>query len=159
MFYMCRFYFRFSPDDEVCRLRNIGINNWKMIHLLFVLLFLYRIRRSRCQNLPEYLRQKYGQQTLLSYRRLETTVKKQRKADLDSEFLLYCQVNHVIPNFIKFKLYRQSLHHSFFIRMPLQNYWIWRFATKKSCRRNTSKQLLDYLICCVTLYLFLTELF
>ena len=85
-----------------------------MIHLLFVLLFLLRVRRSRCQNLPEYLRVKYGHRTLLSYRRLEITLRKQKKADLDLEFLLYCKLNHVIPNFIKFKLYRRSLHHSVF---------------------------------------------
>ena len=85
-----------------------------MIHLLFVLLFLLRIRRSRCRNPPEYLRAKYGHPTLLTYRRLETSLRKQKNADLDLEFLLYCQLNHVIPNFIKFKLYRQSLHHSVF---------------------------------------------
>ena len=85
-----------------------------MIHLLFVLLFLFRVRRSRCQNLPEYLRVKYGHATLLSYRRLETSLRKQKKADLDLEFLLYCKLNNVVPNFIKFKLYRRSLHHSVF---------------------------------------------
>ena len=85
-----------------------------MHRLLFVLLFLIRIRLARSQNFPEYVRVRYGQPTLLSYRRLESSLRKQRKAELDSEFLLYCQVNNVIPNFLKFKLYRQSLHHSVF---------------------------------------------
>ena len=83
-----------------------------MHHLLFVLLFILRIRLARCQHFPEYIRMRYGHRTLLSYRRLESSLRKQKKAELDSEFLLYCQSNHVLPNFIKFKLYRQSLHHS-----------------------------------------------
>ena len=83
-----------------------------MLHLPFVLLFLLHVRLARCHNFPEYLWVRYGNQTLPSYRGLGTSLKKQRKAELDSEFLLYCQINNVIPNFIKFKLYRESLHHS-----------------------------------------------
>ena len=83
-----------------------------MLHLPFVLLFLLHVRLARCHNFPEYLWVRYGNQTLPSYRGLGTSLKKQRKAELDSEFLLYCQINNVFPNFIKFKLYWESLHHS-----------------------------------------------
>ena len=85
-----------------------------MYHLLFVLLFIIRIRLSRCHHFPQYLRERYGQHVLQSYRRLESLLKKHRKAELDLDFLLYCEMNNVIPNFLKFKLYRQSLHHTVF---------------------------------------------
>ena len=36
------------------------------------------------------------------------------KARLDLEFLQYCMLNNITPNFIKFKLYKSSLYNSQF---------------------------------------------
>ena len=85
-----------------------------MIRWLLSILFILNLRRSRCPHLPTYLRTKYGQQTLHSYRHLETSLKKYRKAKLDLDYLLYCKLNNVVPNFVRYKVYRASLYHSEF---------------------------------------------
>ena len=87
-----------------------------MLHHLFVLLFLLRIRLSRSKHAADYLRRKYDGPTLRFYRRLESSSKKWKKAELDHEFLMYCKMNNIIPNFIKFRLYRASLYNSEFYR-------------------------------------------
>ena len=43
-------------------------------------------------------------------------LKKWKKAQLDHEFLLYCKMSDIVPNFVKFKLYRSSLYNSDFYR-------------------------------------------
>ena len=85
-----------------------------MLRWLFSILFILNLRRSRCPNLPVYLRNKYGQATLRTYRHLETALKRSQKAQLDLDFLLYCRLNNITPNFVKFKVYRASLYHSEF---------------------------------------------
>ena len=87
-----------------------------MLKQLFVILFLLRIRLSRSKNAADYLRHKYGGPTLNLYRRLESSSKKWKKAELDHEFLMYCKMNNIVPNFIKFRLYRASLYNSEFYR-------------------------------------------
>ena len=81
---------------------------------LFVFLFLLNLRRSSCPDLPTYLLTKYGNNIRQTYRRLETSLRRKHKAVCDQEFLLYCQFNDVLPNFVKFKLYRSSLYHTSF---------------------------------------------
>ena len=85
-----------------------------MYKWLFVLLFLLNLRRSSCPDLPTYLLTKYGNNIRQTYRRLETSLRRKHKAVCDQEFLLYCQFNDVLPNFVKFKLYRSSLYHTSF---------------------------------------------
>ena len=85
-----------------------------MLRWLFSILFILNLRRSRCPDLPVYLRNKYGQQILRTYRHLETSLKRSQKAQLDLDFLLYCRLNNITPNFVKFKVYRASLYHSEF---------------------------------------------
>ena len=91
-----------------------------MLRWLFSVLFLLNLRRSSCPNLPAYIRTKYGLQTLRSYRHLETSQRRYLKAQLDLDFLLYCNLNNIIPNFIKFKVYRASLYHTEFYRDSTQ---------------------------------------
>ncbi|XP_068209109.1 uncharacterized protein [Palaemon carinicauda] len=71
---------------------------------------------ARSNDLPQYLRSKYGGPVLSSYRHLESTRKKLRKAQLDLDFLLYCRLSNVVPNFVKFRLYRSSLYSTDFYR-------------------------------------------
>ena len=91
---------------------------WKF---LLCTLFLLKLRLSRSPNVIHYLRHKYNGQTLKLYRRLESTTKKLKKAELDHDFLLYCKMSHVTPNFIKFKLYRSSLYSSEFYRSSIES--------------------------------------
>ena len=83
---------------------------------IFAVLFLLRIRLSRSDNVADYLRRKYDGHTLKLYRHLESSIRKLEKAQLDHEFLMYCKLNNIIPNFVKFKLYRKSLYNSDFYR-------------------------------------------
>ena len=87
-----------------------------MIRSLLCILFLLNIKLSQSNNVAHYLRRKYAGSSLRLYRRLEFTTKKLRKAQLDHEFLLYCKMSYVTPNFVKFKLYRSNLYDSEFYR-------------------------------------------
>ena len=92
-----------------------------MLSNLLAILFLLRIKLSRSDHVADYLRRKYDGPTLKLYRRLESSAKKLEKARLDSEFLMYCGLNNIIPNFIKFKVYRKSLYCSNFYKDTCQN--------------------------------------
>ena len=87
-----------------------------MLTRLLVLLFILKLKFCRNENIAVYLRHKYDGTTLGIYRRLELSTKKWKKAQLDHEFLLYCKMNDVVPNFVKFKVYRSSLYNSDFYR-------------------------------------------
>ena len=81
---------------------------------LFATLFLLYLRLARRETIGDYLRRKYDVATLQSFRRLESASRKLKKAQLDEDFLLYCSLNNIVPNFVKFKLYRASLYDSDF---------------------------------------------
>ena len=83
---------------------------------LFVILFLLNLRRTSCPDLPTYLATKYGNHVRQTYRHLETSLRRKHKALCDLEFLLYCQLNDIVPNFVKFRLYKSSLYHTAFYR-------------------------------------------
>ena len=87
-----------------------------MFRSLLVILFLLRIKLSRSAHTADYLRRKYDGYTLRLYRRLESSTKKWKKAQLDQDFLMYCKMNNIMPNFVKFKLYRASLYSSEFYK-------------------------------------------
>ena len=87
-----------------------------MLARLLALLFILKIRFSRNFNLATYIRRKYDGSVLRTYRRLESSTKKWKKAQLDHDFLLYCKMSDIVPNFVKFKLYRSSLYHSDFYK-------------------------------------------
>ena len=83
---------------------------------LLVLLFIIKLKFSRNESVAHYVRRKYDGPTLRAYRRLESTTKKWRKAELDYDFLLYCKLSDIVPNFVKFKLFRTSLYNSEFYK-------------------------------------------
>ena len=87
-----------------------------MLARLLALLFILKIRFTRDFNLATYIRRKYDGSVLRTYRRLESSTKKWKKAQLDYDFLLYCKMSEIVPNFVKFKLYRSSLYNSDFYR-------------------------------------------
>lgn len=92
-----------------------------MLTSLLTLLFLLKLKLSRSGNVTDYIRRKYDGSTLRLYRRLESSTKKWKKAQLDQEFLLYCRMNSIVPNFIKFRLYRSSLYNSEFYKSSTQS--------------------------------------
>ena len=104
----------------------------KMLTLLLALLFLVKIRLSRSDNVHDYLRRKYNGSTIKDYRRLESSTKKLKKAELDHEFLLYCKMSNVTPNFIKFKLYRSSLYNTDFYRSATETLLDMEIKTKRT---------------------------
>lgn len=81
-----------------------------ILSFIFVLLFLFRVRLRRYTGFHALVRDRYGQDLLATCRTLEKTTKRLKKAELDLDFLLYCSLNDIVPNFVKFKLYKSSLY-------------------------------------------------
>ena len=67
--------------------------------LLFNLLVQLKLRRPFTQDLT----QKYGQQTLKTFRKLKKLQLQRDKSQADLEFLQQCKLNGVFPKFIYFK--------------------------------------------------------
>lgn len=76
----------------------------------FIFLFLFRIRFPRFQSIAFTFRLKYNNHTLTTFRSLEKVSRKLIKTKLDLRFLNICLTQKVFPKFLRFKLYRSSLH-------------------------------------------------
>ena len=81
---------------------------------LLVLLAALKFKFFRNETTIQYLRRKYDAASVTTYKNLESTARKLQKADLDLKFLYTCRLNCLVPNFVKFKLYRRSLYQSEF---------------------------------------------
>ena len=106
------------------------------------------LRRRSCPDLPTYLRTKYGNHLLRTYRQLETSLRRKQKALCDQEFLLYCQLNDVVPNFVKFKLYKSTLYNTVFYRESTRELLQLEIKSKDKLidkHTSTSQRLLDTL--------------
>ena len=79
-----------------------------------VLLAAIKFKFARNENIIDYLRRKHDAATVTTFRHLETTSRKLRKAELELKFLYTCRLNCLVPNFVKFKLYKKSLYNSDF---------------------------------------------
>lgn len=90
-----------------------------MITELLAILFLFKLKLCTKKPISEYLIQKYNRTTLGSFRKYEEAIKKRKKTELDLEFLQYCKLNNITPNFVKFKLYKKSLYSSEFYKSAL----------------------------------------
>ena len=75
----------------------------------FVFLFLIRLRFRKSKLISGILPKRYGQSTLKKIRKFEKVDYRLRKAQLDFEFLLRCRYSNVIPNFLNFRVFSQSL--------------------------------------------------
>ena len=67
-------------------------------------------------NVISYIRLKYDGSVLRTYRHLESSSRKLKKAQLDHDFLLYCHMSGIMPNFVKFELYKSSLYDTHFYK-------------------------------------------
>lgn len=83
-----------------------------MFSTYLALLFIIKCCSGRTSNIIEYLSRRYGEDGRKLYRKFETHKKKQLKAQLDLQFLIKYKTYNVIPKFLRFKLYRKSLHSS-----------------------------------------------
>ena len=77
-----------------------------------VILFLLKLRFPKNDPISDVLRRRYGHPALHGFRRVEHAAKKLAKKECDLQFLQCCKIYEVIPKFLKFKLYRKSLHNS-----------------------------------------------
>ena len=77
-----------------------------------VFIFMSRIRFPAQTSIAEVIRNRYGNTTLKSFRRLEKLDVKYRKTLLDITFLNNCISNNVIPRFLYFKLANRNLRSS-----------------------------------------------
>ena len=68
-----------------------------VIWLVFI--FLTRLRFPSRLSIAEFLRKRYGDQTLKIVRKFEKTGIKHKKALLDLQFLKICEDHNVIPKF------------------------------------------------------------
>ena len=83
-----------------------------MFMQVLVLSFLIRLRFPRNSSVADILRRRYGDPVLKLYRSVERLDYKVRKTKCDLNFLTSCQQQDLIPNFLRFKLYDHSLHHT-----------------------------------------------
>ena len=79
---------------------------------VLVFLFLARIRFPRNESIPSIVRRRYSGEILKTIRKFEKVDYKVRKAKLDINFLIKCQRENVIPNFLKFRLADKDLRNS-----------------------------------------------
>ena len=79
---------------------------------VLVFLFLARIRFPRNESIPSIVRRRYSGEILKTIRKFEKVDYKVRKAKLDINFLIKCQRENVIPNFLRFRLANKDLRNS-----------------------------------------------
>ena len=84
---------------------------------VLVFLFLATIQFPRNESIASIVRKRYSGEILKTIRKFEKVDYKLRKAKLDINFLIKCQRENVIPNFISFVW----LIKTFEIRLPILN--------------------------------------
>ena len=76
---------------------------------VLVFLFLARLRFPKSESISSIVRKRYSGEILKTIRKFEKADYKLRKAKLDINFLVRCQHENVIPNFLKFRLGKKDL--------------------------------------------------
>lgn len=85
-----------------------------MISLIatLALSFILRIRFPSHRSINTTLRNRYDNSTYSIFQELEKTHRKLSKIEQDLRFLTHCQLQNIFPKFLRFKLYKKSLHSS-----------------------------------------------
>ena len=105
----------------VCKLLGLFLyydccSTWKVTMFLrvavLVFLFLARLRFLKSESISSIVRRRYSGEILKAIRKFEKADYKLRKAKLDINFLVRCQHENVIPNFLKFRLANKDLRNS-----------------------------------------------
>ena len=71
--------------------------------------FLARIRFPKNESISSIVRKRYSGEVLKAIRKFEQVDYKLRKEKLDISFLVKCQNENIIPNFLKFRLANKNL--------------------------------------------------
>ena len=79
---------------------------------VLVFLFLARIRFPKNESISSIVRKRYSGEVLKVIRKFEKVDYKLRKAKLDISFLVKCQNEKVIPNFLKIRMANKNLQNS-----------------------------------------------
>ena len=85
------------------------------ISLCFIVKFLLFLTPSK-QRLFDIIKRDHGRPTLKCVLTYSASLKKQEKCRLDLEFLVSCKTYEIFPKFLRFKLYKKSLHSSAFYK-------------------------------------------
>ena len=105
-----------------------------------VFLFLARLRFPRNESIASIVRKRYSGEILKTIRKLEKVDYKLRKAKLDINFLIKCQQENVIPNFLKFRLANEGLRNSVTYIKCQQNLLQTEIHNKKSRLRTLQNE-------------------
>ena len=79
---------------------------------VLVFLFSARIRSPKNESISSIIRKIYSGEVLEIIRKFEKVDYKLRKAELGISFLVKCQNENIIPNFLKFRLAKENLQNS-----------------------------------------------
>ena len=79
---------------------------------VLVFLFLARIRFPKNESISSIVRKRYSGEVLKVISKFGKVDYKLRKAKLDISFLVKCQNENIIPNFLKFRLANKNLQSS-----------------------------------------------
>ena len=80
-----------------------------MIHVNLALVFLTKLFLSSRFSAPKYIASHYGHQALMTLRKLEQNSRTIAKRRADIIFLKKCVLYNLIPKFLRFKLYKNSV--------------------------------------------------
>ena len=106
-----------------------------------VLHFLIRLRFPRNSSIADILRRRYGAPVLSLHRSVERLDYRVRKVRCDIDFLICCQQQDLIPNFLHFKLYDRLLHHTRLYRNCQRQFLNRELSCKQRLLRNLKARL------------------
>ena len=107
---------------------------------VLVFLFLARLRFLKSESISSIVRRRYSGEILKAIRKFEKADYKLRKAKLDINFLVRCQHENVIPNFLKFRLANKDLRNSVTYRKCQLNLLQTEINNKKSRLRTLQNE-------------------
>ena len=106
-----------------------------------VLVFLfYLIQFPKNESISSIVRKRYSGDVLNAVRKFEKVDYKLRKAKLDISFLVKCQNENIVPNFLKFRLANKNLQNSVTYRKCQQNLLQTEVNKKKSHLRTLQNE-------------------
>ncbi len=105
-----------------------------------VFLFVIRLRFPTGVAVSEIIRKRYNDDILKKIRTYEKVDLKHRKAELDLAFLEKCQMNSIIPKFLRFRVANKHLRNSTTYQQCSQLLLNEEIRSKKSAIRNYRKE-------------------
>ena len=84
------------------------VKSFKVVSL--TILFVVSLLKSSVPDITKYLQSHYGYPGLKVYRKFLNECRKLEKRKLDLLFLINSKTYDIIPKFLRFKVYRKSLH-------------------------------------------------